>query len=489
MASLTALAPSHASVGGAAYPSTRIADLMPGIIERANTTGWEPWLSHVAPAAGCSAPVRLTGDLLTADAATGRVLSARSTDSMPDGVVYKACGTRRAALCPSCAKTYQHDAFHLIRAGLVGGKTVPETVAGHPAVFATFTAPAFGPVHSHRSDRAGRMLPCRARRDAPVCRHGVRLSCTTRHREGASEIGRPLCLDCYDHDGQVVWNLYAGELWRRTRIALDRALSAAARAHGFEPGTVRLRYVKVAEFQRRGAIHFHALIRLDGRIPGDDAVIPPPADLNAEDIAALVAEVAPGVGFATQAHPEQSGGWGIAWGAQLDVRTITLGSGDLTEGHAAGYLAKYATKATEDTGHLSGRLTEANVEHYANPEGDHIARLIAACWDLGGSGPEWNRLRRWAHMLGFGGHFMTKARVWSTTFAHLRAARADWTRCQRQLDSETDDTTVLVNHLTYDGQGWHTEADALMANSAAARAREQRQAAREELDSLSTNEV
>jgi hypothetical protein len=457
---------------------------VPDIIARSETTGWEPWLEHVAGAAGCTSPVRLTGDLFTADAQTGQVLAARSTRTMPDGVVYKACGTRRTALCPSCAKVYQHDAFHLIRAGLVGGKSVPETVAAHPAVFATFTAPTFGPVHVHRVNQSGTVLPCRARRDAPVCPHGVTLSCTARHREGAHEVGQPLCLDCYDHDAQVVWNLYSGELWRRTRIALDRALSVTARDRGIDPATVGLRYVKVAEFQRRGAIHFHVLIRLDGRIPGGDAVIPPPSGFDAEDIASLVAEVAPGVALATQGHSERPGGWEVRWGSQLDVRTITLGAGDLTEGHAAGYLAKYATKATEDTGHLSGRLTEANVEHYADPEGDHIARLIDACWRLG-EDPGWRRLRRWAHMLGFGGHFMTKARVWSTTFAALRAARAAWTRCQRELDTDELDTTVLVNHLVYDGQGWHTEADALLANSAAARAREQRQIAREELKSLS----
>jgi Replication initiator protein, pSAM2 len=34
--------------------------------------------------------------------------------------------------------------------GLRGGKGVPQTVAEHPLVFATFTAPSFGPVHTIR---------------------------------------------------------------------------------------------------------------------------------------------------------------------------------------------------------------------------------------------------------------------------------------------------------------------------------------------------
>ncbi len=63
---------------------------------------------------------------------------------MPDGAIYKACGNRRASVCPACARTYQYDAYQLLRAGLSGGKGVPETVATHPAVFVTLTAPSFG---------------------------------------------------------------------------------------------------------------------------------------------------------------------------------------------------------------------------------------------------------------------------------------------------------------------------------------------------------
>ena len=456
------------------------------VIHRAKTTGWQPWLSHVAGAAGCSNPVRLHGDLHTVNETTGQVLTARSTGSMPDGVIYKACGTRRASICPTCAKTYQHDAFHLVRSGMTGGKGVPATVTTHPALFVTLTTPAFGPVHSRSLTASGAVRPCRARRDAETCPHGVRLACLARHGEDATVIGQPLCLDCYDHDAQVVWNIASGELWRRTRINIDRGLSRLAKAHGIAPASVRLRYVKVAEFQRRGAIHFHALIRLDGRIPGTDAIIPPPAVLDAEAIAAIVADAAASTRFHTEEHDERPEGWLIHWGAQVDVRQIELGNDELSENHAAGYLAKYATKATEDTGHLSGRLDESSVVFYADPEGDHIARLIAACWDLGSVGGEWNRLRRWAHMLGFGGHFMTKARAWSTTFGALRDARAQWIRCQHEVDTEPDETIVLVNYLRYDGTGWHTEADALMASSAAARAREQRQAAREALHEQNT---
>ena len=46
----------------------------------------------------------------------------------------------------------------LVYAGLAGGrKRVPASVAEHPQVFATLTAPSFGPVHTAATTRG----PCR----------------------------------------------------------------------------------------------------------------------------------------------------------------------------------------------------------------------------------------------------------------------------------------------------------------------------------------
>jgi replication initiator protein RepSA len=36
----------------------------------------------------------------------------RTTIGMPDGVIYKPCGNRRATTCPGCAETYRRDAYH-----------------------------------------------------------------------------------------------------------------------------------------------------------------------------------------------------------------------------------------------------------------------------------------------------------------------------------------------------------------------------------------
>jgi hypothetical protein len=91
-------------------------------------------------------------------------------------------------------------------------------------------------------------------------------------------------------------------------------------------------------------------------------------------------------------------------------------------------------------------------------------------------------LRRWAHMLGYRGHFATKSRRYSTTMRALRAARRDWQRRQHPEARQYGDQTIITcTNLQWAGRGWRTTADALLALSAAARAREHRRIAREEV--------
>src|SRR5262249_56942974 len=165
-----------------------------------------------------------------------------------------------------------------IGAGLAGGKGMPESVATHPCVFATFTAPSFGPVHTRVVTAGAGVARCRPRRKANYCPHGRRLSCGQRHEEDDVCLGRPLCPDCYDYNASVVWNAHAPELWRRTVIGIRRRLDKLARQHGER---VKLSYANVAEFQRRGLIHFHAIFRLDGLdLAHPERTIPPHPPLS-----------------------------------------------------------------------------------------------------------------------------------------------------------------------------------------------------------------
>jgi hypothetical protein len=443
------------------------------------------WLQHIRPAAGCTQPIRLIGKVAVVDTTTGLVMSSVDTADMPDGVIYKPCGNRRATVCPSCASTYQRDAYQLVRAGLVGGKGVPTSVAKHHAVFPTLTAPSFGVVHTQRTSKTGQQLRCRPRRHPQLCPHGVDLRCDRIHTDDEKILGQPLCLDCYDHAGQVVWNNQAPELWRRTTIAVTRAIRRRAKALGIPSKLVRLSFGKVAEMQRRGVVHYHAIIRLDGVNPLDpDQLVPPPPGLTVQDLVDAVEAAVPATRFVTDPHPAQPGGWSIEWGRQLHCPPVRVtGDGAITDGMVAGYLAKYATKSTEVTGHHSRRLTSETIDLHADPDGSHVERLVDACWTLG-QPPAWRGLRRWAHMLGFGGHFLTKSRRYSVTFKILRDRRVIWRRTETghlaavaaQHDQET---TAVVGLLNYSGTGWHTTGDALLANTSAALARARHQAARD----------
>ena len=141
-------------------------------------------------------------------------------------MLHVACGNRREAVCPACSAVYKRDARQLVRAGLAGGKGIPETITAHPCVFATLTAPSFGPVHSRRM-RGKTVLPCRPRRDAKArrCPHGRDISCPTRHVEDDPRLGQPMCGDCYDYESAVLFNAYAGDLWRRFTTYLPRHLA------------------------------------------------------------------------------------------------------------------------------------------------------------------------------------------------------------------------------------------------------------------------
>ena len=168
------------------------------------------------------------------------------------------------------------------------------------------------------------------------------------------------------------------------------------------------------------------------------------------------------------------------------TKVITVaGRGDVTDAQVAAYLAKYATKSTEITGHCSNRLDEDTVSLHADADGTHPERLIEACWMLGRPS-RWRRLRRWAHMLGFGGHFLTKSRRYSITFTLLREQRIVFRRTQTSgpepdAAGTGEPTTLVVNFLQFVGAGWQTPADAMLANTSAAMAREHQDVAREYL--------
>ncbi|MFJ9756030.1 replication initiator, partial [Streptomyces sp. NPDC101149] len=360
------------------------------------------------------------------------------------------------------------------RAGITGDerKDVPATVRDHPRVFATLTAPSFGAVHN--------------RPDSGRCR------CGARHADDDPALGTALDPERYDYAGAVLWNNHAGDLWRRFTIYLRREIATrAGLTQTALKDVCRVSFGKVAEFQKRGAVHFHAVVRLDGP-DGPDSSPPAWATVVLLDdaIRAAAARVSVPVP-ATRAFPARS----LRWGSQVDVQPIgALGREELTEQAVASYVAKYATKAAETTGTVDRRIGELSELDKLPGLPAHTRRLIEACWDLDDAYPE-RLLAKWAHMLGFRGHFSTKSRRYSTTLGALRQVRADYRarqeRRERGLSEDLDETegsTLVLAHWTYAGQG-HTPGESWLAASIAKEIQLNRETARQALADLDDWEV
>ncbi|GAA1896745.1 replication initiator [Actinomadura bangladeshensis] len=429
---------------------------------RYNRADFRAWARRAHATGGCAQPVHLRGRVTHLDPQTGEILHHYSTAREPGGALRVACKTRRASRCPACAETYRADTYQLVRAGLVGGKGVPDTVTTHPAAFVTLTAPSFGPVHTRRTGKGGGVVACRPRRDGGTCPHGRPVSCTVRHSNADPRLGQPICPDCFDYTGAVLWNAHAPELWRRFTLAFRRYL---ARSAGLRVSDLRdvltVSFAKVAEYQRRGLVHFHAVIRLDGPGGPDNA---PPAWATLDLLNAAVHHAAGAVTVSTPAAGDVPAKEHV-WGSQIDVRPITT-TGELTDTAVAGYIAKYATKAAECVGTLDRRIRPTD-DLADLPASGHARRLIAECLHLAAIEDYAGlRLAEWAHMLGFRGHFSTKSRRYSTTLGALRAARIEHN--QREHDDITtgrlpfdDDQVLVIAHWRYLGQGM-TPGEALL---------------------------
>jgi hypothetical protein len=289
--------------------------------------------------------------------------------------------------------------------------------------------------------------------------------------------------------GAVVWQAHAGALWNRFTVEVRREL---ARLVGMSRAAfgkrVRVSFAKVAEYQRRGLVHFHAVIRLDGREGAGD--VPPGWADHLLLVSAVRAASARAV---VRSRVSAVGRRRVVWGDQLDIRPIVVGEelDGVSERAVASYIAKYATKGAEAAETVDYRLScpvcrgrglvgvllpcercrgtglKPGLHLGALPVSEHARRMIRTCWELGGRRELAGLgLRRWAHMLGFRGHFSTKSRRYSTTLGALRKVRADFraeqARERHGLPGLADATTLVVGHWRFAGIG-HSAGEAIVA--------------------------
>jgi len=378
-------------------------------------------LREVQLAHYCSHPIRVTGDMVRRE--TGEVV--RRTLKL-------ACRDRRKVVCPACSYLYQGDAWILTALGIRGGQEIDPAVSGHPRLFATLTAPSFGPVHNLQCLRTA----SRRNVGSDLCQHGHPVRCFVKHVDNDPLLGSPICADCFDYQGAVLWNAHVSRLWDRTMIQLRRAVAAQGHTTSRQLRDVaRINYLKVAEFQKRGLVHIHVVLRADGP---EHSHTPSPSWLDESVLATCLDNVVRNVYVNT---PDDRR---ITWGQQLTIDD--LGSSAKDPVKVARYIAKYSTKTTDGSLELARRFkSRLQIERLAS--GDHLRQLALTTWDLGGDAQfETLNLRFHAQVLGYSGQLMTKSRGYSTTFTALRSKRAAFT--------ESNNEFLTLGGFTYDGRGY-----------------------------------
>ncbi len=393
-------------------------------------------------AGSCSHPARLVGQ--SVNLVTGEWAEREFKIACKDR-------DRRAKICLACSERYETDAWIIAASGVNGGKGVSVSVSSSPRLFVTVTAPSFGPVHTRGP--AGGCVATSPRRPGR-CVHGAPTSCDVRHEVGDALLGHPLCSACFDATGAILWNAQSTRLWsetiRRARQNLVHELGTSRRKVG---RSIRLEYVKVVEMQRRGLVHFHALVRLDAS-----------PDVPHCDGAILARAVRQAI-RTTQVHDEAGE---YRFGSVADVQVLGEDVSDVKG--AASYLAKYVTKTASGTLELARRFSSrAQIERAVADE--HLRALALTAWDL--------KMTRHANTLGYRGQFLTKSRGYSTTFAQLRAARRAYWNASIEPDPEE-------SHYLFDGRGYDdprgAELAEVLAHMDRDRRREERRSAKERDD-------
>lgn len=183
------------------------------------------------------------------------------------------CGSRIASSCVSCAELYRGDWAAIARSGVF--EPGAEAFAFY---LLTLTAPSFGRVHRVPRSAVSKRKRC---------------GCGVTHDAGDVDLrGVPLDPDAYDYLGQVAWNRDAGSLWDRTRRRMrDRWDSSE--------------FFVVREWQDRGVLHLHVLVRVSRAEPS-----------TREDL-----ERAAGSAVAVSLVD----GTIVGWGEQVDVKRFKVG--------------------------------------------------------------------------------------------------------------------------------------------------------------------
>lgn len=317
----------------------------------------------------------------------------------------KPCGSRLAAKCSHCSNVYRGDAISVLQSGLKGSEnsTVPFT-------FITFTAPG-ADVFGHTHQRVV-VIAKSGRSHVSWC------GCRQVHAEDDEFIGTPLDPATYRFDRAADFNAHASRLLTVTMQRLGRVVGR------------KLSYARVAEFQTRGLIHFHVIVKGIVTERSVQTVVRGGVDLRiVEDNESR----GPGTGLRRRnanVKAARHGEW--TWGAQVDVQRVLPG-GKFGVGAYLTKLLCYAVKGTDTSANgpynHRRKMQRAALSTHKCKKGMDCA-LGSRLLPDGRSFYQSDQSRRFCrgHQLayngwGFRGHVLAFSRKWGVTFKEVRNKR------------------------------------------------------------------
>lgn len=344
----------------------------------------------------------------------------------------KRCGTRRADKCEPCSFVWRDDAYHAL---MNPSKEHQGTVT-----FITLTAPGsefFGKTHT--AQYAGLM--------------SERCSCRSFHKPEDEIVGLPIKSAKgkeFEYRKVVEFNQKSSRL---VTVTLQKIYRQLGQLNGKSEKEVRLPTARVMEWQSRGVLHAHILVR--GNIPTfivENAVNGSPKNKHRRRI-------------------DPANHAGMRWGSQVNVRHIN--SGDEKQlGRLGGYMTKVVGYALKDVNsqdaikNLERKKFTRKLRSYTN----EVIRCNKP-WSICSASPTATneqrmsdltrtnkpycvKHRRAFHQIGFTGNVLTLNRIWGSSLKQSREARIAFMKSQfsgvrdavkaSRLDTEKKAITVVV---------------------------------------------
>ena len=341
----------------------------------------------------------------------------------------KRCGTRRADLCNPCSVVWKDDAYFAL---MKPAKEYKGTIT-----FITLTAPGwrtFGKAHTASYHQLAK----------------ERCACSEYHGPNDPLVGIPLSRDKFEHKRVVEFN---NNVSRLVAVTLQKIYRLMATEMSKSVDEVRLPTARVVEWQERGLLHVHIIVR--GSIP------------------TFIVENAVNGSAKTNKRRriEPASTKGHRWGQQVNVRHIN--SGDETQiGILSGYMTKVVSYALKDVGTSEKEITPARQAFIYKLRSNTNAviqcdKTWAEC-SASSTAPShfvFRNLelpqrhfcvkhRRGHHQIGFTGNVLTLNRRWGSSLKEARIARSKFASEKAQslrpavkagrLDTEKNSITHVV---------------------------------------------